>query len=341
MPGIIRDATLIDEGMDCTLRREDFANLVSYWEDPAQRRHWDSVFVLPAWLEVWWREFGAGAELYLAVVWRGDTIIGVAPLKIEGGNASFLGSPDVCDYQDFIIVPGEEETFFSVLLADLKARGIELLELGDVRPEATVLSHLKGMVEKRGGEVSCYHTGVSPEMALPSTWEEYLEGLDSKQRHEVGRKLRRLYEAGAVRYRYTDGKSGLDNLLGVFFHLFSLSRGDKADFMTEKMAYFFRSLAGAMAGLGLLRFGILEIDEKPVAATLGFDYGDKTYLYNSAYDPQYRSLSVGLLSKALCIRESIESGKKIFDFLKGDEVYKYHLGGRKVPLYKCRIKLGR
>jgi len=76
-----------------------------------------------------------------------------------------------------------------------------------------------------------------------------------------------------------------------------------------------------------------------VAMIVGFDYNDAMYLYNSAYDPQYNSLSVGLLCKVLCIKESIQEGKKRFDFLKGDETYKYQLGGRKVPLYRCQITI--
>jgi CelD/BcsL family acetyltransferase involved in cellulose biosynthesis len=50
-------------------------------------------------------------------------------------------------------------------------------------------------------------------------------------------------------------------------------------------------------------------------------------------------LSVGLLSKVLCIKDSIERGKKRFDFLKGREAYKYRLGGREVPIYNCQIVL--
>ncbi len=51
-------------------------------------------------------------------------------------------------------------------------------------------------------------------------------------------------------------------------------------------------------------------------------------------------MSVGVLSKVLCIKDSIERGKKKFDFLKGDERYKYHLGGQEVRLYRCRIVIG-
>ena len=92
-----------------------------------------------------------------------------------------------------------------------------------------------------------------------------------------------------------------------------------------------------MAETGLLRLGILELDASPVAMIMGFDYDDTMYLYNSAYDHDYSYLSVGLLSKVLCIKESIKRGKQKWDFLKGGEPYKYHIGGREIPLYSCQI----
>ena len=63
------------------------------------------------------------------------------------------------------------------------------------------------------------------------------------------------------------------------------------------------------------------------------------YLYNSAYDPKYQSLSVGQLSKAYCIQESIKENKARFDFLKGNETYKYQMGGTEIPIYSCQINI--
>jgi len=94
-----------------------------------------------------------------------------------------------------------------------------------------------------------------------------------------------------------------------------------------------------MAEAGLLRMCILEIDRTPAAMVMCFDYDNCVYLYNSGYNPEYRSLSAGLLSKALCIKESIQNGRERFDFLKGDETYKYRLGGTEVPLYRCQITM--
>jgi CelD/BcsL family acetyltransferase involved in cellulose biosynthesis len=61
------------------------------------------------------------------------------------------------------------------------------------------------------------------------------------------------------------------------------------------------------------------------------------YLYNSGYNPDYRPLSIGVLSKYFCIKSSIENRKRRFDFLKGAEKYKFHLGGNEIQLFRCII----
>ncbi len=300
---------------------------------------WSSPFVLPAWLKVWWQELGSEAELYLGAVRQGEEVIGIAPLMVEDSKASLLGSADVCDYLDFVVVPGMEGDFFGVLLDDLRQKGVGHLDLGAVRPDSTVPTHLAGIARDRGYEVICHPEDVSVELDLPATWEEYLAILTAKQRHEVRRKLRRLSEAGKIDYHFVKNSAAVPDTMSVFLKMFSESRQDKATFLTARMESFFRSLAEAMAEIGLLRLGILELDMLPAAMILCFDYNDCIYLYNSGYDPQYNSLSVGLLSKVLCIKESIQEGKKRFDFLKGDETYKYRLGGREVPLYRCQITI--
>jgi CelD/BcsL family acetyltransferase involved in cellulose biosynthesis len=155
----------------------------------------------------------------------------------------------------------------------------------------------------------------------------------------VRRKLRRLEEAGSVHCRFVDDPAAVPDFLGTFISLFVESRGDKAAFMTAEMESFFRTMAAAMSQAGLLRPSVMELDGVPVAALMVFDYGGTVYLYNSSFDRRYSSLSVGVLSKALCIKDSIERGRRRFDFLRGGEQYKYHLGGREVPLYRCQIAL--
>ena len=275
--------------------------------------------------------------MYLRTLRQGKKAIGFAPLQVTKETASFIGSADVCDYLDFVIAPGREQDFFKVLLDDLREKGISKLDLRPLRYDSTALTQLVGIAQNRGYEVLCHPEDVSLELDLPPTWNEYLAILKAKQRHEVRRKLRRLWETGSAEHHCVEIGREVEDYLDIFLQLFSLSRDEKASFMNPKMESFFRSLAKAMAEIGLLRLGILQLDKVPAAMTMGFDYNGSHYLYNSAYDPQFNHLSVGLLCKILCLKESIEKGRKKWNFLKGGEPYKYQLGGQEVPLYSCQI----
>ena len=68
-------------------------------------------------------------------------------------------------------------------------------------------------------------------------------------------------------------------------------------------------MASAMSAEGLIRLFVLYVDAKPVACVLCFDAGSYLYMYNSGYDPEFSSLAVGLVSKALCIRWAIETAR--------------------------------
>ena len=321
--------------MNSRFTLESFDSIYSDWKKLQDNSTASSIFSSPVWSKIWWQQFGSDAELRLGAVRHQGKTIGIAPLLVNGDVASFIGSSDVCDYLDFVVEPGNEESFFRELLDNLKAKGIIHLDLAPLRPDSTVLKSLIKVAPRQVWQVSCSREDVSVELDLPATWGEYLQLLNGKQRHELKRKLRRLNEEGKLNYRTSPDADRHD--VDIFLRLFRDSRHDKAAFLTPQMESFFRAVVSAMAEQELLILNILELDEKPIAATMCFDYKDTVYLYNSGYDPDYGWLSVGVISKALCIKDSIERGKKRFDFLKGDEAYKYHLGGHELPLYKCSL----
>jgi len=314
-----------------------FADLESSGKDLQHRLNWSSVFVLPRWFTVWWQTFGKGSQQYLFEVRENRSVIGIAPLIVDKGKASFIGSADVCDYMDFVIAPRREQAFFTAVLDKLKREGIKELFLESLRHDSMVMTCLTDLVKDKGYEVKVSRENVSLDLELPSTWDAYLKTLSPKQRRETGRRFRRLDEEGDINYRIVDDAK--PEVLDIFFKLMRVSRKDKAAFLTPEMESFFRAVAKTMAEARMLRFGLLEISKRPVAAVMCFDYNDKVYLYNSGYDPEYGYISVGLLSKLLSIKDSIERGKKVYDFLKGAEEYKYRLGGKEIPIYSCQITL--
>lgn len=317
----------------------DFDRFASYRYDSALALNWECLFVLPEWQRVWWRKFGGRSRLSILCARRPKEVIGIAPLMINGRQASFIGGEDVCDYLDFVVNPAKTDDFFNLLLDHLEQHGISQLNLGPLHPESTVISDLVGIVEHRGGKSSLTPQDVALELELPGTWEDYLGLLKGKQRHEVRRKLRRLKEAGDINFRVLDAAEDIRQQMPVFFELFKASSEAKAAFLTDQMASFFQALAAALAKPKIAKLYLLELDAQPVAVSMCFEFNGILHLYNSGFDPRFGGLSVGLLCKVLSIKDAIEKGCEKYDFLKGAETYKYRLGGTEVPLQRCRIEM--
>jgi len=323
----------------CSVAAETLDRHAGNWFGSQSPVAWRCLFTSPAWLRAWWEVFGGGSDLRLLAVRQAGKTIGMAPLAIEANAARFIGSPDVCDYLDFAIADGQETMFFDTLLPYLRREGVERLDLWPLHPGSTVLQTSTHLADQLGCSISLEPDEAVFEMPLPSTWEAFLSRLSGKERHEVRRKLRRLSDAGEIGFRDVGGPHQLADAMDLFLKLFQSNRRDKSAFMTDRMVSFFRALAAAMAQAGVLKLSFLELDGTAVAAVMCFDYRSTVYLYNNGYDSRFGSLSVGMLSKVLSIRECIQSGKKTYSFLKGEEAYKRRLGGVRVQLHRCRIDL--
>ena len=323
----------------CNVRMAALEELDAIWKDPENGLQWRCLFTLPPWLRSWWSSFGGGGKPHLVAVADRNDLIGLAPLRIHGQEAALLGGPDVCDYLDVIAVPGRQSDFARYLLSYLGKGGIRKLSFNGIREGGVVATDVIPLARALGWDIQWEKEDVSYAVKLPRTWDSFLSQLKGKQRHELRRKLRRLNEAGDVRFRLFDSVEDAGTAIDIFIDLFRASRPDKAAFMTGRMAGFFRSLASAFSRYRILKLGILELSAKPVSTVMCFDYGSTRYLYNSGYDPHFQSLSVGLMAKVLSIRDAVENGIPVYDFLKGAEDYKKRLGGAPSEIYRCAISL--
>src|SRR4030067_2334757 len=175
--------------MDYKVTEDSFASLASYWAEPRNNLNWSSIFVLPTWMQVWWLAFGSRAELRLYAVQQGEKILGIAPLLVKEATASIVGNNDVCDYLDFVVVPGKEDDFFTTVLNYLRQNGVTQLDLKQLRLDSTVLTNLLPVARRRKYKTLCHQEDVSLALDLPFNWNEYLSILTPKQRHEVERKV--------------------------------------------------------------------------------------------------------------------------------------------------------
>ena len=117
------------------------------------------------------------------------------------------------------------------------------------------------------------------------------------------------------------------------------NKEDKRDFMDPQRVIFFQTVISEMLDEGLAKLFFLEIGSRKVASALCFDLGASRFLYNSGYNPEFSPLSIGLLNKALTIDVAISENKSEYNFLRGTERYKYHLGAEDRKVFD--IKIGR
>lgn len=297
------------------------------------RTEGSSVFVTPRWQKVWWDHFGFGHDLRLLSIASKDTVLGYAPMMRSAGTLSFLGDTDLFDYHDFICGTSDLPAFYDALVNCLASEDWQTLALGSIVANSPTLDLLPERLRAIGCEVMLEREDVVPGLALPANWDDYLQGLRKKDRHELRRKFRRLEAAGPFSLVETNADQLAPDVT-LFLDMMGESREEKRVFIKPEREAFFQKVVAEAWGAGWARLFFLDLAGTPVAAALCFDIGGRRLLYNSGYRLDQRANSVSLLLKALTIQQAIEEGLTYYDFLRGDEQYKFHLGGRPIDLFR-------
>ncbi|ACZ61999.1 GNAT family N-acetyltransferase [Dehalococcoides mccartyi] len=292
-------------------------------------------FIHPGWQYLWQDCFLPSGRQVCGLVNDGDETIGLVALSINNGIARFIADGSVFDYLDFVVKPGHQSGYFELLLKLLQQNQVETLELEALTARSEAYNYLLPLAKKKGFQVICEQADVSPLLELPNDFEIYLAQLEKHQRHELKRKLRRLEEVLTPGLEIETNSENIDILLDQMEE----SHPEKALFLSSEMRCYFKSLAKWLGSQGYLRLAFLKAGDTVLASLFCFDYNNIRYLYNSGYSVEYSHLSVGVLSKVLAVKDAIEKGCDAFDFLRGEEKYKFHLGGKSQPVHKCRIIL--
>ena len=318
---------------------KSFREIEAEWEELLSVSPVNNLFLTPQWQETWWDTLSNGLGKAGFYIRAPEGMMAIASLARQGDVVSLLGSQDTFDYNDFVIRPGYEPTFFATLLSYMEKQSCSTLELSSLMETSPTLVYLPELARQQGYKVDIAEEDVAPGVTLPGLWEEYLSGLSRKDRHELRRKLRRLESLENRRWYCLTDPEQVGARFDDFITLMRQSRGEKSDYMTPERERFFYRIAQRTAQLGLLRLFFLELEGRPVATSICFDYGSSRLLYSSGYNPDYSYYSVGLILIAFCLRDAIERGQEYFDFLRGSEEYKYHLGGKNRTLYRMVVKL--
>lgn len=321
-----------------------FDELESEWNALLKDSSADCIFLTHQWQSSWWDAYRPG-EIWALAVREGAELVGLAPwfVRPEGNGRRVvraIGCVDVTDYLEVIARRGKERAVFEALARDIATRGADY---DDIRlcnaPEASLtVQMLPDVFREQGFAVEVTFQDVCPVINLPDSFEAFLAGLDKKNRHELRRKLRRAASDEVDWYLVTEG-CDLNAELEKFLKLMAASSDEKALFLREREnEAFFRGVVPRIAEAGWLHLAFLTIDGEAAAAYLNFDYGNRIMVYNSGHNHSVHAhYSPGIILMARLIEHAIGQGRQELDFLRGDEPYKYDLGGKDTRVFQVAI----
>ncbi len=162
--------------------------------------------------------------------------------------------------------------------------------------------------------------------------------MDSKQARELRRKLRKAdgYPA-TVDWHFVSENSDLEQAVDTFMELMS-NDSAKQDFLSDEMRAQFHRMSARAFEHGWLQIVFLNVSSQPTFGYVNFDYGKRIWVYNSGFDPEHFDLSPGWVLMGNLIEWAIEEGYEAIDFLRGDESYKYRLGGEDRYIVNLKIR---
>jgi len=314
-------------------RLDEFDALREAWESTAAADPHANVFVSWAWLRGW---FEHCPHNWLVLAARPDAQsphVGFLPLGIDPTPAWFrldqqiilrLGAFPAADYTGFVCRPEHKRqalsAFADYVQNELDWDRFEMREVSD-----PALGQWLQEIDADQFDVASSSATPCPQIDLTDDWEAYLrQCVSPATRKTLRRRLRGIEQLDG--FNMTDASD--DNLAEQIDTVLALWTRRWPGRATSQELDCWRSILTRCHQAGSLWLRVLWRDRTPIAAAAGFiDLPHRRFCgYILGVNPDFRDFSPGTVLIAHAIRDCIERGLKHFDFLRGDEAYKYSFG---------------
>jgi CelD/BcsL family acetyltransferase involved in cellulose biosynthesis len=162
------------------------------------------------------------------------------------------------------------------------------------------------------------------------TIEEFLARRSKQTRYFIGRHVRRLARSGRGRFELVTDEARLEPALIAY------TKVDRQSWKKPELhADCIPEMARAAAAEGVLRLGLIYVDDEPAAAQLWIVSGGRATIMRLHYAEKFGSLSVGTALTFEMMRHALEIDRvREIDFGRGDDDYK------KKWVSQCRGRYG-
>jgi tetratricopeptide (TPR) repeat protein len=187
------------------------------------------------------------------------------------------------------------------------------------------------LIEKRDciSDLDQVDNSILPFIELPNDWEQYLQtGVSSNMRQKLRRLLRKIDNSNEFHFTQVNAENlelHLEILLGLWVSNWEGRKGEAyCHGIAEKIEVALRHCFEHQC----LYLPVLWQGEQPLGAIANLlDLNRKTVLFFiSSRDDRVTDLPPGTVLHAHAIQYAIEHGFKVYDFLMGNEAYKFSFG---------------
>jgi CelD/BcsL family acetyltransferase involved in cellulose biosynthesis len=309
------------------------------WSAFAQKIGRVTPFQLPHWLLTWWAHFGNG-QLYVLVFREKRVMVGIVPCFRHQWNGlrqiTLIGS-GISDYLEPALDPHHCPAILECLRSHLEADlDWDLCDWQDLSAN-TPLSGLKSD--------SKFELAVNPdtscsEIRLTGTFDEFRNDRPKDLKRNLRRYRNKAEAIGSLQFEVV--KEAYPESLQALVELHTAKwerRGEPGMIQANGSAEFLCDVARKFAARDMLRFFSLRFRDKIVALIVAFSYEKTMFGYLSAFDPEHEGLGFGRTLLLEALQYCYENGYEAWNFLRGDEPYKFWWGAQAIP--KCRVRLTR
>ena len=294
----------------------------------------ESLFVTPEWLGAWVTELGGGWTPLLLAVSDRDEIAAIAPFGLRPGSltapatVSLLGT-GCTDYLGPLVDPRAGASAIEALLSTLVAdwSNWQLLDLPGLPAESPAVSWLAQAARGLGLLCAVLPGYACPELPIAGSWSSHLAARGTGFRSWLGRRRRQLERLGGVRFVHLrtprEALSALDAVIALHGRRWRGQHTSSVFSSSASGRRFYRSVTAAYAERGQTDLVLLERMGEPIAAALSFEHAGRYAYYMPVHDPAYDAFSPGTVLLAHLVEQAHERRFTIFDFMVGEESYKY------------------
>lgn len=294
-----------------------------------------ALFLSWEWISAWHEKLAPKRSIYLLKAYRNAELVGILPLglqtkKVLGMRFSQLGflGEEIggADYLDLIASEENKAEIWREIFEFLrKEKDYDSINLETVAQNSATVSILESLCESNSEfTLKTKLSSVCPQIELENGWEQIL--LESKRKDNFKRRLKKLEKMKGFEFRSVINKNEISEAFERFVFLhekrWENNGGSEATGLPQLMK-FHRLAVKELAEKQLVRFDEIWVEGACRASVYGLDDGKTFNYYNAGYDLDFAKHSVGLVLIGLSIKSAVERGNRLYDFLRGEENYKF------------------